>query len=401
MGDFKKPFESISWNDIKRFPQSFKRRSKIGSFTFDEEFDTLHKDLGVLEGNLGTLIKYSKLFDVHSKRLVDHCGEIGVCVQNLMDPYNNFDISVRESLRKKGIGELSESMFKSTEAKEMFFKEYTYWNASGIYIEQINGLKQVINGPSRVCEIIELKCKKCLAIIEEVKIKVKARNHALDDYDSVYNDLEGLCFKAKTKDLTAKEAQLQFNLQRKREHYRTQYTQINDLFKKELPFFFKLVELFIKPINYIFFYHQLSISYQIATSLYPLQQTLKFGVDELGARWNGEVIRQCQRLMQSQEMLIQQLNISHFRDNYYKKLTDSDVKTEIKEVIESVTVPDYLNLKNTYCRALYDYQAQQDGDLTIQKGDIIQVIDQEGQWWEGKIDNNTGKFPYNYVEILT
>nr|CAB3236282.1 drebrin-like protein [Phallusia mammillata] len=54
-------------------------------------------------------------------------------------------------------------------------------------------------------------------------------------------------------------------------------------------------------------------------------------------------------------------------------------------------------------RALYDYQADEEGELTFDPGDIINEIEQidEG-WWRGVLekDGSYGLFPANYVETL-
>ncbi|KAL3902182.1 MAG: hypothetical protein SGCHY_000033 [Lobulomycetales sp.] len=48
--------------------------------------------------------------------------------------------------------------------------------------------------------------------------------------------------------------------------------------------------------------------------------------------------------------------------------------------------------------ALYDFQAQQAGDLSFKKGDIILLDKTEGDWWSGRCKADTGIFPANYVE---
>jgi myosin-1 len=48
-------------------------------------------------------------------------------------------------------------------------------------------------------------------------------------------------------------------------------------------------------------------------------------------------------------------------------------------------------------RALYDFKAEQDGDLGFKKGDIIFVTAEDGAWWTGECNGNTGTFPSNYV----
>ncbi|EDQ88359.1 uncharacterized protein MONBRDRAFT_37542 [Monosiga brevicollis MX1] len=51
--------------------------------------------------------------------------------------------------------------------------------------------------------------------------------------------------------------------------------------------------------------------------------------------------------------------------------------------------------------ALYDYQAQEEGELTFDPDDIITNIDQidEG-WWQGAFNGQFGLFPANYVQLL-
>lgn len=53
-----------------------------------------------------------------------------------------------------------------------------------------------------------------------------------------------------------------------------------------------------------------------------------------------------------------------------------------------------------YVTALYDYQAQADGDLNFFAGDRIQVLERKGpnEWWTGTCNGAQGVFPGNYVE---
>ena len=52
-------------------------------------------------------------------------------------------------------------------------------------------------------------------------------------------------------------------------------------------------------------------------------------------------------------------------------------------------------------RALYDYQAEDENELTFDPDDIItdiEVID-DG-WWVGSFNGARGMFPSNYVELV-
>uniref|UniRef100_A0A669DA04 Intersectin 2b n=1 Tax=Oreochromis niloticus TaxID=8128 RepID=A0A669DA04_ORENI len=48
--------------------------------------------------------------------------------------------------------------------------------------------------------------------------------------------------------------------------------------------------------------------------------------------------------------------------------------------------------------ALYTYESPQSGDLTFKEGDVILVSKRDGEWWNGSIGNRTGVFPSNYVK---
>jgi hypothetical protein len=49
---------------------------------------------------------------------------------------------------------------------------------------------------------------------------------------------------------------------------------------------------------------------------------------------------------------------------------------------------------------LYDYDAQEPDELTIRAGDIIILIKENPDWWEGELNGKIGVFPYNYVEKI-
>ncbi|CAJ0825573.1 9894_t:CDS:2 [Entrophospora sp. SA101] len=52
--------------------------------------------------------------------------------------------------------------------------------------------------------------------------------------------------------------------------------------------------------------------------------------------------------------------------------------------------------------ALYDFDGEQDGDLTFSKGDVIIITKQSestNDWWTGKCKGKEGIFPANYVEL--
>ncbi|KAL2915995.1 BAR adaptor protein Hob1 [Polyrhizophydium stewartii] len=56
-----------------------------------------------------------------------------------------------------------------------------------------------------------------------------------------------------------------------------------------------------------------------------------------------------------------------------------------------------------YVLALYDFDAQAEGDLSFRRDDKIEIVQRTedvNDWWIGRIDGRTGQFPANYVRML-
>jgi len=53
-------------------------------------------------------------------------------------------------------------------------------------------------------------------------------------------------------------------------------------------------------------------------------------------------------------------------------------------------------------RALYDFVAQEDGELNFSRGEVIKITDTTDEnWWHGTTNNCTGMFPANYIQVIT
>jgi len=51
-------------------------------------------------------------------------------------------------------------------------------------------------------------------------------------------------------------------------------------------------------------------------------------------------------------------------------------------------------------RGLYPFQARSPQDLSFNPGDIMNVTNQEGAWWQAELNGNVGLIPSNYVELI-
>ncbi|XP_055316713.1 drebrin-like protein [Sitodiplosis mosellana] len=86
-----------------------------------------------------------------------------------------------------------------------------------------------------------------------------------------------------------------------------------------------------------------------------------------------------------------------------QKVAEDKPPTETEAVVDDLSTYDgMLQDQGLRARALYDYQADDESEITFDPGDIITHIDQidEG-WWQGLgPDGAYGLFPANYVELL-
>ena len=51
-------------------------------------------------------------------------------------------------------------------------------------------------------------------------------------------------------------------------------------------------------------------------------------------------------------------------------------------------------------KALFDFTPQEDGELEFKKGQVIQVVEKDdANWWRGRLGDQEGIFPSNYVAV--
>jgi hypothetical protein len=56
--------------------------------------------------------------------------------------------------------------------------------------------------------------------------------------------------------------------------------------------------------------------------------------------------------------------------------------------------------KTVKAKALYDFAAQEHNELAFRVGDVLTILNQNGDWWEGELNGRRGLIPGNYVQLL-
>lgn len=78
--------------------------------------------------------------------------------------------------------------------------------------------------------------------------------------------------------------------------------------------------------------------------------------------------------------------------------------SQVQQPTQQQQDPSFLEDQFTtlFCRALYDYDAQDASALSFRRNDIIEVLTQQPSgWWDGLLGDERGWFPSNYVMVIS
>ena len=290
-----------------------------------------------------------------------------------------------------------------------------------------------------------------LEMLEVVKVMRKTavkRDHKQIDYDRHRTTFKKLQEK---KEKTAKDEKAMYKAEADVEAATQEYNYFNDLLKDELPKLFTLQRDFIQPLFQSFYYMQLNVFYTLHEKMqnidigyFDLQKDIEQGFEE----GRGDTPK-----------MIEALEITRFKRTGGKRPPPNRVnphrpaaiegpshrplaiegpkasagRISMSESSESAPPPYTASSGGVStagagaaalghapsqkpkppppkpkpgrlsgappaetCTALYDYEAQAQGDLSFSAGetiDIIQRTSNENEWWTGKVGGREGQFP--------
>lgn len=293
-----------------------------------------------------------------------------------------------------------------------------------------------------------------LTIIKNVRKTTAKRQHKQLDFDrhtATYKKLKD------KPDKSMKDEKALYKAEADLDQATQDFEYFNDLLKDELPQLFRLERQFIQPLFQSFYYMQLNVFYTLHEKMQSIDIgyfNLTLGIEEAFEEKQGD----------SKERA-DQLTITAFKRTGGKRPPGAQKKYVSKYAIENGTAsepstalarrrshdeidqppPPYSSMSTavssnlgrasstgsswgaaaklkgaappppkpkpsrlsgvpaTSATALYDYEAQAEGDLSFSAGDVIEVTRKgltENEWWSGKLNGKVGQFPGWYFHNI-
>ena len=282
-----------------------------------------------------------------------------------------------------------------------------------------------------------------LDVVKVIRKTAVKRQHKQLDYDRRRATLKKLQDK---KEKTLKDEKALFKAENDVEQATQEFEYYNDLLKDELPKLFALEAEFIRPLFQSFYYMQLNIFY----TLHEKMQGINIGYFDLTLDIEAAFEKKRGDIKEQAEAL----NIVHFKrtgglkgsraHGKYGAVVNKD-KLSLEERrnkgmtngensenppppyspqttssapispplgspigkpkppppkpkpsrLSGVPAPETVT-------ALYDYEAQAEGDLSFSTGDVIEIVSRtqnENEWWMGKINGKQGQFPGRSADV--
>ena len=282
-----------------------------------------------------------------------------------------------------------------------------------------------------------------LEVIKVVRKVSMKRDHKQLDFDRHRTALKKLQDK---KEKTLKDEKALFKAEGDVEQATQDYEYFNNLLKEELPKLFALEAEFIRPLFQSFYYMQLNVFY----TLHEKMQAINIGyfdltldIEEAFEAKRGDIKEQAE-----------QLTIVHFKttggvrgprgsavSKYGAKAKEAEASKSKYGRNSSVSTDPEAGVANPpppyspatssptspalgalgkakppppkpkpsrlsgipaaeTVTALYDYEAQAQGDLSFTTGEVIEIVTRtqnENEWWVGKVNGRQGQFPGKFL----
>ncbi|KAG7090740.1 hypothetical protein E1B28_009830 [Marasmius oreades] len=412
---------------IKRTP--FLVTSKVGMTkkSNDSEFDNYERSFSSMENAVEKLLKDTKAFTDNVNGLFTSGAGFSTHLAALFNPITGeYDLTHKHPD--------SSHTIKSVDAHTSAMEELRA--SVGPELELIESR---IVGPT----------KEFQSIMKIIRKTITKREHKLTDYDRYNNSLTKLRDK---KEKSLSDEKNLFKLEQDFEMASNEYEYINTALKNDLPRFMQMAAQFIDPLFHSLFYMQLNLFYLILEKINSFAEETKYDISNIPGNqitanyeeqrtdaWSQiEELNITKRII-STSKLVQanransvgssvgrspSMASSSSGTSSFKKApplpsavsqsapppytpTASGTSAAAAAVTKRAPPPPpplkpkpKLAPKPQFVVALYDFDAQADGDLSFKAGDRIEIVEKTASaedWWTGRLNGQQGVFPGNYV----
>ena len=283
-----------------------------------------------------------------------------------------------------------------------------------------------------------------MEVIKAVRKTTAKRDHKQLDYDRHKNTLKKLQDK---KDKSLKDEKALYKAENDVEMATQEYEYFNNLLLEDLPQLFRLEKEFILPLFQSFYYMQLNVFYTLHEKMQNIDIgyfDLTLGIEDAFEQKRSDIQQRTEALSivkfkttggprpkpalkYGNKLAIENgkasdsgtvspnRRLTHdFGETAppaYSAAGDSDIGranstgSDWKSAAKAKAAPPPPKPKPSrlsgmpgveHCTALYDYEAQAEGDLSFTTGETIEIIsrtDNTNEWWTGRIGARQGQFP--------
>ncbi|CAJ0751280.1 13232_t:CDS:2, partial [Entrophospora sp. SA101] len=377
---------------IGRLPQQIKQKTKLRSSMKDYEYNDASKKFAEVANHAEKLHTDVVKFRDQVSLMLNHQANLSNLLVEVYNPIQGLEPTDGAVVRRQKTSSHSIKVVESYSQNAKDLRDTILSDLDLLDHEVINPIANF------------------LTVIKLIKKTITKRDHKKVDYERYsanvkkYKDMKDKILSAK--DLLSTATQ--------------EYEYYNNLLKKELPLFFDYMIEFIEPVFESFYRIQIRIFRHSIKRLEKVVDKSDIDIDSSIVDSYDERVEDAKNQIQSLTLLNREAKLAKSNpENAYSATpsvsarkasfnsmnssSNSKLFPVNKKIPSPIPPPIPAKPKIAYVKALYDYDAQADGDLSFHKGDKIEVLKRTpntDDWWEGKLNGVTGIFPGNYVEEL-
>ncbi|KAH8917367.1 BAR-domain-containing protein [Atractiella rhizophila] len=394
---------------IQRAPHMLTSKVGMSSKSTDAEFNELNRKFTAIEDYSNKLIKDSTAFRDAVNNMMSSQSDFAAVFAVLLSPLDSSE-------------SLSALTSRHPQAADTL-KNIDNYNTI------MEGLKQSVLPEIELIDTrILAPLKEYQEICKKIRKAITKRDHKLVDFDRHNNSYTKLRDK---KEKTLNDEKNLFKVEQDYEQASQEYEHHNSLLKTELPQFFSYTQAFISPLFTSFYYMQLNVIYNMLEQLKGFVDNenmidLSVSIDDAYRQKLGDAAVQLdnmnitKRFVSTARMMQNARQVSSADTSPAPSRSVSGVSTlsagaaGISRSASTATAPPPYTAASTtgatgtkrapppppalkpkpppppaakvYVTALYDFEAQADGDLSFKAGDKIELVtrtDSTEDWWTG------------------